>query len=58
MDYIGQPSEVSKAVGVSAHRLREMARTGKLRHAERIGGRWYINATREWPALKLERKVK
>lgn len=58
MDYIGQLSEVSKAVGVSAYRLREMARSGQLRHVERIGGRWYVNATREWPALKLERKVK
>lgn len=58
MDLIGQPAEISKWTGIPAYNLRKMLREGDIRHAEKIGGRWYINATREWPALKLERKVK
>lgn len=58
MDLVGQPAEISRYTGIPAYNLRLMARQGKLRHAEKVEGRWYINATREWPALKLERKVK
>lgn len=57
MDFIGQPAEVSRATGIPAWNLRKMLREGRIRHGQKIEGRWYINATREWPKLKLERKV-
>ena len=57
MDFIGQPAEVSRATGIPAYNLRSMLRKGQIKHGQKIGGRWYINATREWPKLKLERKV-
>lgn len=57
MDLVGQPSEIAKAVGVPAYNLRKMLRNGEIRHSRKIGGRWYINASKEWPELKLERRV-
>lgn len=57
MDYIASPDELASVVGIDAFTLRRHAREGKLRHAEKVCGRWLINATREWPNLRLERKV-
>jgi len=56
MDYIATPDELEKVVGIDAYTLRKYAREGKLKHAEKVCGRWLINATKEWKELRLERK--
>ena len=56
MDLIATPDELQAVVGIDAQTIRRHAREGKLKHVERIGGRWFINATREWPGLGLRRK--
>ena len=55
MDYIATPDELSKLVGIDAYTLRKYARNGKLKHAEKVCGRWLINATKEYPKLGLRR---
>lgn len=55
MDYIASPEQLAKIVGIEAATLRKYAREGKLKHAEKVCNRWLINATKEWPTLKMER---
>lgn len=55
MDLIATPRELKRLLGFDDYMLRRHARDGKLRHAQKVGGKWYINATKEWPNLGLER---
>ena len=57
MDFIASPEELEYVVGIKAATLRKYARSGKLYHAEKVCGRWLINATKEWEHLKLERNT-
>lgn len=57
MDFIASPEELEDVVGIKAATLRKYARSGKLNHAEKVCGRWLINATKEWKDLKIERTI-
>lgn len=57
MDLIATPDELQNVVGIDAFTLRKYARDGKLQYAEKVCGRWLINATKQWPSLGLEREV-
>lgn len=56
MDVIASPFEISELLGVDEQTVRAMCRDGRIRHAEKFGVRWVINATREWPGLFNEKE--
>lgn len=57
MDLIASPSELSSIVGISARTIRKQIRDGRIKHVEQVGGRFLVNATREWPKLQLRRET-
>lgn len=51
MDKVVGLREAADMTGVSYGCLYAAARSGELKSACRIGKRWVVNATREWPML-------
>lgn len=56
MDRIMSPEQVAEAfygeaTDAAKVTIRRQCADGTIRHAEKDGSRWYINATREWPKL-------
>ncbi len=51
MDKVVGLREAADMTGVSYGCLYAAARSGELKNACRIGKRWVVNATREWPGL-------
>lgn len=58
LDLIATPDELQSIIGIKAATLRKEARDGKLQYAEKVCGRWLINATKQYPKLALRRDVK
>lgn len=55
MDFVAKTAEAAGVLGISQRTLERRCRSGAIRHAEKVGGSWAINLTKEFPALGLER---
>lgn len=51
MDRIMDIPTAAGVLGKSPIVLRRQCAAGEIRHCEKEGSKWYINASREWPRL-------
>lgn len=51
MDLIVTAREAAEYLRCDKHTVNELLRTGRFRYARKVGGRWLLNLSREYPEL-------
>ena len=51
MDKIVTLQQAARFFGCSYNGLQRAVKDGRIKYAHKVGLRWYINASREWPLL-------